>query len=184
MRLKQVVLLDPQLSLKCDAEGSRVWSERYGDVYFSAEDGFAESMAVFVLGAELPQHFAHSLRFAMGELGFGSGSNFCMTLKLFRQYASQTPRLYYCANEHVSFEADMMAEILRIFPQIADKSQELIAHLPPRWAGRHRLLLAGGRVVLDLIYGDSLQNLAVADFVADAWKGRVSIRTATSDINS
>ena len=169
MPLQHLSLLDPEITLHHDAGGLRVYSARYGDVYFSAEDGFAESMAVFGQGAELPQRLAHNPRFAVGELGFGSGLNFCMTLKLFRQYAPPDARLYYFATENAPLDADAMAEILAAFPQIADERQELVAHLPPRWAARHRLLLAGGRVVLDLIYGDSLQNLAVTDFAADAW---------------
>ena len=169
MPLQHIALLDPQISLRRDEGGLRVWSERYGDVYFSAQDGFQESMAVFGQGAQLPQRLAHNPRFAVGELGFGSGLNFCMTLKLFRQYAPPDARLYYFATENAPLDAETMAEILAAFPQVADERQELITHLPPRWAARHRLLLAGGRVVLDLIYGDSLHNLAVSDFAADAW---------------
>ncbi|HCV62660.1 MAG TPA: bifunctional tRNA (5-methylaminomethyl-2-thiouridine)(34)-methyltransferase MnmD/FAD-dependent 5-carboxymethylaminomethyl-2-thiouridine(34) oxidoreductase MnmC, partial [Alphaproteobacteria bacterium] len=40
---------------------------------------------------------------------------------------------------------------------------------PPRWPGRHRRLLMGGRVTLDLLYGDSTQRLRESMFKADAW---------------
>ena len=115
MPLQHVALLDPEITLRHDGGKLRVWSERYGDVYFSAEDGFAESMAVFGQGAELPQRLAHNPRFAVGELGFGSGLNFCMTLKLFRQYAPPDARLYYFATENAPLDAETMAEILGAF---------------------------------------------------------------------
>ena len=76
MPLQHLALLDPQISLRHDAGGLRVYSARYGDVYFSAEDGFAESMAVFGQGAELPQRLAHNPRFAVGNWGLVAGSIF------------------------------------------------------------------------------------------------------------
>ena len=44
-------------------------SSRFGDVYFSREDGLAESRAVFLTGCGLPAAWAGRDRFVVGELG-------------------------------------------------------------------------------------------------------------------
>src|SRR5262245_19545153 len=47
----------------------------YGDVYFSKSGGLAESEAVFLAGTGLPEAWRNRDRFAIGELGFGTGLN-------------------------------------------------------------------------------------------------------------
>jgi tRNA 5-methylaminomethyl-2-thiouridine biosynthesis bifunctional protein len=62
-------------------------SRRYGDVYFSAEDGLAESRAVFLEGCGLPDAWATRRRFTVAELGFGTGLNIAALLDLWRRTA-------------------------------------------------------------------------------------------------
>ena len=92
-----------------------------------------------------------------------------MTLKLFRQYAPPDARLYYFATENAPLDADMMAQILGAFRRLLMNGRNWWRICPH--VGRLGIgcCWQGGRVVLDLIYGDSLQNLAVSDFAADAW---------------
>src|SRR5437879_104504 len=60
-------------------------SERFGDVYFSAEDGLAETRAVFLEGCGLPDAWRGRRRFCVGELGFGTGLNILALLDLWRR---------------------------------------------------------------------------------------------------
>src|SRR5579871_5915540 len=64
-----------------DAEGLPR-SRRYGDVYFSREGGLAESRAVFLGGADLPERWTGRRRFVVGALGFGTGLNILALLEL------------------------------------------------------------------------------------------------------
>ena len=48
-------------------------SRAFGDIYFSAEDGLAESQLVFLDGCGLPGAWQGRQRFVIGELGFGTG---------------------------------------------------------------------------------------------------------------
>ena len=45
------------------------------DVYFSAEDGLAETRHVFLAGNDLPHAWAGRSHFVVSELGFGTGLN-------------------------------------------------------------------------------------------------------------
>ena len=57
-------------------------SALYGDVYFSSEDGLAETEAVYLDGVGLPQAWAGRRRFTVGELGFGTGLNIAAWIPL------------------------------------------------------------------------------------------------------
>src|SRR5580658_7649395 len=73
----------PASPVSFDADGVPR-SRRYGDVYFSREGGLAESRAVFLAGCGLPERWAGRRRFAVGELGFGTGLNVLALLELWR----------------------------------------------------------------------------------------------------
>src|ERR1700752_1019742 len=57
-------------------------SRLYGDVYFSSEDGLAETRAVFLQGCGLPDAWVGRRPCVVGELGFGTGLNVLALLDL------------------------------------------------------------------------------------------------------
>ena len=59
--------------LEWDTDGAPR-SRRFGDIYFSRQDGLAESRAVFLRGCGLPDAWRGRDRFTVGELGFGTAS--------------------------------------------------------------------------------------------------------------
>ena len=60
-------------------------SGRFGDVYFSQQDGLAETRAVFLEGCGLPGAWRGRRRFCVAELGFGTGLNIAALLDLWRR---------------------------------------------------------------------------------------------------
>ncbi len=67
------------------------YSSVFDDIYFSLENGLAETQYVFLQGNQLAERFAqlppqHS--FTIAETGFGTGLNFLATWQLWQQ--SQT----------------------------------------------------------------------------------------------
>src|SRR5690606_24352893 len=80
---------DPDLDWTDDGPRSR----RVGDVYFSAEDGLGESRAVFLTGCGLPGAGAGRSRFAVGELGFGTGLNILALVDAWRRTRPEGARL-------------------------------------------------------------------------------------------
>ena len=169
MPFQYIPLLDTQLRVSRDGDSIKAWSGLYDDIYFSSENGYAETMAVFITPTELPQRMTSRKGISVAELGFGSGLNFCATLAQFRQLAPAHARLYYFATEHAPLMADDIGQILSVYPQIKNEVKDLIAALPPRWPGRHRIAFDQGRIILDLAYGDTLASLSGANFEADAW---------------
>ena len=61
-----------------------------GDVYFSAEDGLAETRSVFLQAAGFPERFNTTRPTIVGELGFGTGLNFLALWDLFVKTAPRT----------------------------------------------------------------------------------------------
>ena len=51
-------------------------SLRYGDIYFSTENGLAEARHVFIQGTGLRDKLAHGGQLTIAETGFGTGLNF------------------------------------------------------------------------------------------------------------
>ncbi|OYW85289.1 MAG: FAD-dependent cmnm(5)s(2)U34 oxidoreductase, partial [Hyphomonas sp. 32-62-5] len=58
----------------------------FGDVYFSVEDGLAETRAVFLNGCGLPDAWAGRRQFTVAETGFGTGLNFLALWQLWREH--------------------------------------------------------------------------------------------------
>ena len=80
----------PQLTWTEDGEPR---SGRFGDVYFSRDDGLAETRAVFLDGCGLPDAWAGRRRFSVAELGFGTGLRIAALLTLWRETRPEGGRL-------------------------------------------------------------------------------------------
>ena len=136
---------------------------RYGDIYFSPDDGPAESRHVFLDGNGLPGRWQGHGKpvFRVGELGFGTGLNFLVTLDALRRQAPAGLRLHYWAVEAEPLRAKDLARCARALPpSLAAPAAALAAQYPPPVPGVHRLLFDDGRVVLDLCWGDAAAALA------------------------
>jgi len=110
-------------------EGDVPVSERWGDVYFSAEDGLAETRHVFLDGNRLPERMAGASAFSIGELGFGTGLNVLAAWELWDQVAAPGG----CLNVNTADIAPMsqrdIARVYRTRPGLADRAKRLIEGL-------------------------------------------------------
>ncbi len=150
------------------------WSEgaplsaAFGDIYFSG-DGPAETAHVFLAGNNLENRLARAERFAIGELGFGSGLNFLMAWDLWRQTPkSVSARLTYFSVEAFPLHPEDMARAHGAWPRLAALSARLKALAPPPAEGAHCLSIAPD-VTLILAYGEARAALARAEGGVDAW---------------
>lgn len=139
-------------------EGGVPVSTRFGDPYFSLEDGAAESAFVYLGGNDLPARFQPG--FHIAELGFGTGLNFLVALDAYRKAGVGG------ALRFTSFEAFPMAP--------ADIACALAhhSHLPTDvlteadWVNDG---LSGPDFTLTLIIGDARQTVPRWQGQADAW---------------
>lgn len=144
-------------------------SRLYGDVYFSSEDGLAETRAVFLQGCGLPEAWSGRRRFVVGELGFGTGLNILALLDLWRGHRPPGGRLHIFSVEAHPIDADEAARALAHWPELADLSRLLVARWPGRARGVHRIELPELDAVLDLAVMDVAEALRGWDGRADAW---------------
>ncbi|MEQ8515528.1 MAG: bifunctional tRNA (5-methylaminomethyl-2-thiouridine)(34)-methyltransferase MnmD/FAD-dependent 5-carboxymethylaminomethyl-2-thiouridine(34) oxidoreductase MnmC, partial [Chromatocurvus sp.] len=151
-------------------------SREFGDIYYSADDGLAESHYVFLEGNGLAARLAEPGCgvFRIGELGFGTGLNFLLTWQLFRERAPRPDtRLHYWSCERHPLRRDDLLRALCAWPALAHLAAELQTLYPLPVPGQHRCLLDGGRVILDLCWenaDDALADLAESSGACmDAW---------------
>ncbi|MGE5566807.1 MAG: tRNA (5-methylaminomethyl-2-thiouridine)(34)-methyltransferase MnmD [Parcubacteria group bacterium] len=144
-------------------------SSLYGDVYFSSEDGLAESRAVFLQGCGLAEAWIGRDRFVVGELGFGTGLNIAALLDLWRRTSEPDARLHIFSIEAHPIGRDEAARALSRWAEIAEAAQALASRWPGRARGIHRVELPTFRAVLDLAVMDATEALSQWDGRADAW---------------
>ncbi|MCF2915273.1 bifunctional tRNA (5-methylaminomethyl-2-thiouridine)(34)-methyltransferase MnmD/FAD-dependent 5-carboxymethylaminomethyl-2-thiouridine(34) oxidoreductase MnmC [Pseudoalteromonas sp. Cn5-37] len=168
-------------------------ADQFDDVYFSNDDGLAESHYVFYQQNHIPQRLQNHDRnhFAIAETGFGTGLNFLNTWQHFaahldRQHAEQevqnqpdhsgknsVTRLHFISFEKFPIKRDDLAQALKAWPSLSKYSEQLIAQYPINLAGCHRLEFAGGKLILDLYFGDVQDSIDAISYpsegVVDAW---------------
>jgi tRNA 5-methylaminomethyl-2-thiouridine biosynthesis bifunctional protein len=148
-------------------------SSLYQDIYFSPEDGVAESEYVYIKGNRLPERFrAIGCRpFVVGELGFGTGLNFLLTVRAFLENApSQALLHYYSIEKHPLPVADIHDALAPLVP--GDLQKKLVQVLrASSWTlrGFHTIFFHE-RIRLTLLTGDVEETLrSLSGGTVDAW---------------
>ena len=144
-------------------------SGRFGDVYFSREDGLAETRAVFLAGCGLPGAWQGRRRFTVGELGFGTGLNVAALIDLWRREGPADGRLQVFSVEGFPLSRDEAARALAAWPELAEAADALLQAWPAPTPGFHRRDLPVYRTTLDLAVGDAAWALEQWTGQADAW---------------
>ena len=136
-------------------------SRRFGDPYFSAEDGWAETAHVFLAGNDLPARFRDGFRIL--ETGFGTGLSLLVAWDAWRR-AGAPGRLWFTSFEAFPLSLPQMARALAAFPQAQDLTPRLLDAMatgPGPWD------LPDG-VTLTVVRGDVRATLPPWDGRADA----------------
>lgn len=165
--------------LSWNEQGTPV-SRHFDDVYFSNQDGLLETRHVFLNGNHIPARFADHPRplCIIAETGFGTGLNFLTLWQTFERFHNENPdailqRLHFISYEKFPLSAQDLAAAHAQWPELASWSAELCEQWPMPFAGCHRLLLADGRITLDLWFGDVTTLLPACDTSmnqqVDAW---------------
>ncbi|MBY0448722.1 MAG: tRNA (5-methylaminomethyl-2-thiouridine)(34)-methyltransferase MnmD [Hyphomonadaceae bacterium] len=140
-----------------------------GDVFFSRNGGLAETEAVFLAGCGLPQRWRDRPRFAIGELGFGSGLN---ALAVWRAWRSARPPggvLHFLSFERRPWRVEDAARAHALFPDVAALSARLCARWPVGVAGPQRLWFDEEGFCLTLLLGEAEAMAAGLRARIDAW---------------
>lgn len=139
-------------------------SEQFDDIYFSTQDGLAESEYVFQEGNQLWMKWqSHTLpHFVIAETGFGTGLNFLAVAEKFSEFRQQFPehglqRLYFISFEKFPLTAEQLKTVHSSYPQFAEFSQKLTACWQPHQTGCQRYHF--GAIYLDLWFGEMAESL-------------------------
>jgi tRNA 5-methylaminomethyl-2-thiouridine biosynthesis bifunctional protein len=153
--------------------GATPVSTRFEDVYYSTEQGIAESRHVFLAGNGLPGRWRNRGVFTIGETGFGTGLNFLLTWHSWRADPHRPAKLHFVSTEKYPLALADLQRCLANWPELHEAGERLAASWPPPAPGRHRLLFEQGAVVLDLLLGDVLNSTgeltSEPGWQVDAW---------------
>ncbi|MDT0593957.1 bifunctional tRNA (5-methylaminomethyl-2-thiouridine)(34)-methyltransferase MnmD/FAD-dependent 5-carboxymethylaminomethyl-2-thiouridine(34) oxidoreductase MnmC [Glaciecola petra] len=154
-------------------------SSDYDDLYFSNENGIAETDYVFIQGNNLQDRWLkhQSAHYCIAETGFGTGLNFLYTAFLFDRFLQAHPQhilknLYFISTEKHPIDIQLLTKILANFDQLENYSAQLLTDYPDNSQGVHRRHISTN-ICLDLHYGDAKTSLAdvktLQKGLVDAW---------------
>ena len=153
-------------------------SDKFDDVYFSNQDGLAETHYVFLEGNQLWERWVNyqEAHFVIAETGFGTGLNFFAVTTLFREFRQKHPdsplkRLYFISFEKYPLLLDALQQAHLAYPQFSHLAQHLQQYWLNPIQGCYRFHF--DETSLDLWFGDVAENLPqLGDYMnskIDAW---------------
>ncbi|CBL46615.1 Conserved hypothetical protein [gamma proteobacterium HdN1] len=150
------------------------YSLRSQDIYYSRQNGLAESRHVFLDHNQLAARWAAlkdepGVQFTIGETGFGTGLNFLAAWHLWNQFGFKCAYLNYVSAEKNPLTPDVLARAHRAFSEIGALSEQLCQILPPPYPGFHRRVFANERVCLTLLHDDAASAFSTLSTKVDAW---------------
>lgn len=149
------------------------YSTRFGDNYFTKNNGWAESCYVFLDHNDLMKRFTALKKdelFTIGETGFGTGLNFLTTASLFLAVTPQQSNLHFLSAEKYPLTYKEIKKALANFPQLeASLKEEFLNQYHGLYSGFQTLVLAQGRITLTLMIGDVNDTLPQIKGRVDAW---------------
>ena len=150
-------------------------STQFEDIYFSVDDGIAESQFVFVGTNHLPERFtklASDQQFTIGETGFGTGLNFLCARHAWLKHAPTDATLHYISCEKFPLRPADLERALAPLEHTLDFKpaiESLLLQWPAALPGTHQLSFDGGRIQLYLQFGDAAEQIKQIDRPVNAW---------------
>jgi len=155
----------PDISWRADGSPE---STTFGDIYFSSEDGLAETRHVFLASNRLPEAWADAGHYTIAETGFGTGLNFLATLALWNETCTVHQKLNFVSVEGFPLAPDDLTRALKQWPELASVAELLISRYPQPSRGTH-ILSFPNNVTLTLLEDEALPALQGLDATVDAW---------------
>jgi len=149
-------------------------STQFDDVYFSPQDGLAETRHIFMSGNGLPEAWQHNdtAPFCIFEAGFGTGLNFLCAFDAFMadiKAGKTARRLDFISCEKYPLKPDIINAALEPWDaELGEYKAQLLDHYPIRTEGFHRIVF-NKYVTLTLIIGDINDYIPEINASVDCW---------------
>lgn len=161
--------LPPSPDLEWSVEGVPR-APAFDDIYFSKAGGLAEAQAVFLAGIGLPEAWRNRDRFALCELGFGTGLNILAVWKAWKEARLPHAILHISSIEAFPLARCDAARALAQFPELGELANRLLARWPVHAYGPQRLWFPEDGLSLTLWIGDAERVLGgMGGDRFDAW---------------
>ncbi|MAZ00330.1 MAG: hypothetical protein CMH32_07330 [Micavibrio sp.] len=150
-------------------ENNTPYSTEFGDIYFSVDDGMAETDHVFLKGNQLPHSWNGYKHIRICETGFGTGLNFFMAASLFEKTKKEGQKLFYTAIEkHPLKQEDISKSLEKWRDHFGDVFDIFLSKYPIRISGFHPIIIKPD-IILVLIFDDIKDALPEIADKQDFW---------------
>ncbi|TCL74630.1 tRNA U34 5-methylaminomethyl-2-thiouridine-forming methyltransferase MnmC [Rhizobium sp. BK251] len=149
-------------------DGDMPYSTAFGDHFYCQTDGRLECGHVFLNGNGLPERWRGRQSFLIGELGFGTGLNFCETWRQWKLVREAGSTLHFVSFELFPMRGDDIDRALAHWPEIDAERKALVAAWPDPASGTASLEL-DGQTRLSVVCGPAFEGVAASSEVFDAW---------------
>ncbi len=143
-------------------------SKKFNDFYFNSINPTNECKYVYINANNVIQKIKQTSNLVIGELGFGIGLNFLMTIKSLENKLINNKQLHYISFEGYPLEHKQLKEIYSNFKELNIISDRLIKRLPLKMSGIHDIYFPEYNTYLTLVY-DEFRSLKKFSFMADIW---------------
>ncbi len=143
-------------------------SKQFDDVYFSAQDGLAETRHVFLDGNNLPDAWAGKDNFTICETGFGTGLNFLAVLQLLAR-SDRPKHLHFISFEKYPLQKAYIEECLSVWGELSSELVVLLSNYPSDINYNIYNLTIFDDVDLTLVFRDVNEEMPKLQEEVDCW---------------
>jgi tRNA U34 5-methylaminomethyl-2-thiouridine-forming methyltransferase MnmC len=149
-------------------DGDMPYSLAFGDHFYCQTDGRLECGHVFMEGNGLPDRWRNRKDFLIGELGFGTGLNFCETWRQWKLHRVPGVSLHFMSFELYPMLGQEIDRALSRWPEIDAERQALVAKWPVDPNGIVTLDL-DDQTRLSVVCGEAMDGVRNAGSGFNAW---------------
>lgn len=104
------------------------YASQFEDIYFSSENGLAETEYVFLQANQLNKRWqqANLTHFTIAETGFGTGLNFLCAVHLWLKTAPKEATLHFISVEKFPLSVEDIEKTCAMWPTLAHLSQDFL----------------------------------------------------------
>ncbi len=155
-------------------QNGQPFSSQFNDVYFSSDNGLAETQYVFIEQNQLIKRFKalQTNQFTIAETGFGTGLSLLSTWKLWQEYAPPKATLHFISCEKYPITEQDLAKGHQQWPELSDLSGKLIEQYQININDTREITLDIENIKLTLLLDDAsiaLSQLNFNELKINAW---------------